>query len=197
MGSIRSLVVLTAALALASCNKARIYGPPGEERLEAAVSEGNNSEGGEVGKIRCVELQQKLKECKLDDRNEEDRVEAMTSLFLEAQKRFEQIEAATARNPDLLYGTQAEAVKTGYDECRAALADTRSDLDRYVREVCEQPLLQDMHGNKNVARLDFSSVRAAIEALQPDDKDALFGKLDAAEKKAGATPTKPRRRGGK
>ncbi len=50
------------------------------------------------------------------------------------------------------------------------------------------PTVQEIKGGNTVtiARLDFNTLRQAIETLDPDDKDSLLNRVGNAEKKVSA-----------
>jgi hypothetical protein len=175
------------AVALSGCAHPA-YGPSSDQRLESATSEKGSAEGAEVKDVRCNDLAQKLKDSRNEDKPEAERLQGLIDIFTNAKERFGKLDDAVAKNPDLVYSADGESIKANLDECRAFFADARSDLDRYIREVCDLPVIQELQGGKtvNVARIDFGLLRGAITTLDPDDKDVLMGKIDAAEKKVGS-----------
>jgi len=54
-----------------------------------------------------------------------------------------------------------------------------------VRELVDVPTVQEVKGGNTitVARLDFNTLRQAIETLNPDDKEQLMSRVGNAEKK--------------
>ena len=189
MRSLR-IAAFLACCALAACKTSGgAYGQSGDERLEAAVSEKGSTEGAEEASKEkyCSDLTAKVKDNKSEEKPEPERLKSMSELFVDAKTRALKMEEAVAKNTDLMYSEKADVVKANLEECRSVAADTRSDFDRLVREICELPVIQEVQGQQkvNVPRLDFTLLRAAITTLDPDDKDTLFNKVDLAEKKTG------------
>ncbi len=200
MRSLVALAAVSSAALIANGCVHSAYGRSGDERLEEETSGKTSSEGAaDVGTLRCNDLQTRWRDAKGEDKAEGDRLVALTDIFAAAKERSTKIDDAVAKNPDLLYTADGEAIKAAQDECRSIFADVRSDLDRYVREITDMLVIRDIQGNKTVevARLDFTLVRNAIAALDPDDKDVLNGKIDNAEKKIGAPKTTPTAKPGK
>lgn len=185
----RLAAVLVFLLAAACRSSGGAYGPGSDERLEAETTQKASAEGSDdATKTNCAELGKKLKENKSEEKPEADRLQGMNELFVDAKGRYTKLDDAVGKNPDLVYAEHAAAVKANLDECRHVFADVRSELDRFLREVCDLPVIQEVQGNAkvNVARLDYGLIRTAIGTLDPDDKDMLLAKVDAAEKKTGA-----------
>jgi hypothetical protein len=55
--------------------------------------------------------------------------------------------------------------------------------------LVDVPTVQEIKGGNTVtiARLDFNTLRQAIETLNPDDKDTLLNRVSNAEKKVSAS----------
>lgn len=191
-----SFAALLAALAAASCAHSA-YGPSSDQRLEDATSSKMSTEGADVATIRCADLIPRAQESKSEEKPEADRLNIKAEVFTAARERHTKLDDAVTRNPDLIYSPNGDTIKANRDECQSFFADARSDLDRFVREVCEPLLIQDISG-KTVARLDFSVIRNALEALGPEDKDVLLAKVEAAERKVGAAKPAPKgKKGGR
>ncbi len=169
------------------------YGPSSDQRLEDSTTAKRSTEGADVASVKCSDLIPRLREAKSEEKPEGERLSIMTELFASAKDRQSKLEQAISRNPDLIYLSDGENIKANRDECQTFFADVRSDLDRFVREISEMPVIQEVQGSRtvSVARIDYSLVRTALEALAPDDKDALTARIDNAEKKVGtAKPAK-------
>jgi hypothetical protein len=94
-----------------------------------------------------------------------------------------------SRNPDLQYQEGALNIVNAKEVCIQQTADVRVEFETYVRELVDVPTVQEIKGGNavTIARLDFNTLRQAIETLSPDDKDALLNKVGNAEKKVSAT----------
>jgi hypothetical protein len=179
------LALLPAAFLFTACLAHTAYGPSSDDRLDESTSERPSRDGAEAAALSCSDLAVQLRKARLDDQPEADRLKALIEIFGVARSRADRLDEAIGRNPDLVYSADGDAIKANQEECRAVFADSRSDLDRSVREIVELPVIQEVHGRRtvSVARLDFGLVRSAIATLDPDDKDFLLGRLDAAEKR--------------
>jgi hypothetical protein len=179
------LALIPACALLFACRAHEAYGPAGDERLETSLSERASDDGADVASLRCDEIDKKFRLMKADDKGEADHVKQMTELFTQSRDNVNKLDDAVARNPDLLYGTAGDAIKSNLDACRSTFADVSSELDRTVRDIADMPVIQEVQGRGtvDVARLDFSVVRSAIEALDPEDKDVLMGKIANGEKR--------------
>lgn len=181
------LAFLPALAALAACPAHTAFGPGGDERLESTLSEAASTEGSDAGALKCDELQKQLKASRVEERTEKERLKVLAEVFEGARDNMNKLDAAVDSNPDLLYGAAGEQVKSNLDECRSTYADVRSELDRNVRDIADLPVIQEVQGKEmvSVPRVDFALLRSTIATLDPDDKDVLLGKVDAAEKKVG------------
>jgi hypothetical protein len=182
------LPLLPACAALAACPAHSAYGPGGDERLESTLSESASTEGADAASLKCDELQKKLKAIRVEERGEKERLKILSEVFEGARTNMNKLDDAVAANPDLLYGTAGDQVKSNLEDCRSTFADVRSELDRSVRDIVDLPVIQELQGKSmvNVPRLDFAVLRSTITTLDPDDKDVLLSKVDAAEKKVGS-----------
>ncbi|MFN7131492.1 MAG: hypothetical protein ACK4N5_05375 [Myxococcales bacterium] len=185
-----SAVAFAACGLLAGCATHAAYGPDSDTRLEQATTEKASAEGAEASQIKCADIQPKLRSA--DEKPEGERMKVLTEAFKEVKDRATRLEDAIARNPDLVFTETGDAVKSNLEECRAALADATSTLDRSVRDIAELPVIQEVQGNRTVPvpRMEFEIVREAIETLGPGDKDVLLAKIESAEKKVAAAKKK-------
>jgi hypothetical protein len=183
----RSILTI-AALLVASCAHPA-YGPSSDQRLESSTGEAGSSEGSDAASTKCSDLKPKFDQARDSEKPESERMQVETDVYTNAKERAAKLEDAVNKNPDLLYSAAAEAIKGNLDECRSFYADVRSDFDRFIRDVCDLPVIKEVQGNKDVARIDLGILRSAIAALDPDDKDVLNNKVDAAERKVGGPST--------
>ena len=183
-------VALCAATLLGCAHEA--YGPSSDQRLESSLSEGASSEGSDVSSVKCSDLKDKFMQSRDSEVPEGERMQKMTEVFTASKDRWQKLDDAVSKNPDLLYSSSADSIKANLDECRSFFAEVRSDFDRFIRDVCDLPVIKDVASSKDVARIDLGVLRNAIVALDPDDKDVLIGRVESAEKrtgyKANATP---------
>jgi hypothetical protein len=186
-----AVAVLSSLLGVACAHSA--YGPSSDQRLEDSTTAKRSTEGADVASVKCTDLVPRLREAKSEEKPEGERLSVLIELFNSAKDRHTKLDEAVSRNPDLIYLAGGENTKANRDECRVFFADVRSDLDRFVREISDMPVIQEVQGNRTVgvARLDYALVRTALEALAPDDKDVLTARIDSAEKRVGsARPAK-------
>lgn len=138
----------------------------------------------ELAKINCADASAELEKARNDARPETDRVMTYIELYESLKKRSAIFEDAMTRNPDLLYQDNSRQLVTARDTCRNQEAEVRQEFERFVRELVETPTMRDMSGGRTVtvARLDFNTLRQAIDSLSPDDKETMLNRLASAEK---------------
>lgn len=184
-----SLVALCAASLVGCAHEA--YGPSADQRLESSLSEGASSEGADAASIKCSDLKDKFNQSRDSEVPEGERMQKMTEVFTASRDRWQKLDDAVSKNPDLLYSPSADAIKANLDECRSFFAEVRSDFDRFIRDVCDLAVIKDVSSSKDVARIDLGVLRSAIVALDPDDKDVLIGRVENAERKTGYKAAPP------
>ena len=173
-----------------------------EERLERETRTVPLEEArgaAELEKINCQEADELLARARNVNRPETERVSDYIELYKDLHNKTQTFEQVMARNPDLEYREGSQRFSAARDVCVQQTADTRVEFDRYVRELVDLPTVQELKGGNTltVARLDFDTLREAIETLSPEDKETLLSRVASAEKRveAGAdTVKKPRRR---
>jgi hypothetical protein len=189
----RTLAFLS-CMALAGCATEGAYGPSGDNRLESATSgKGETSDTDkktlEIAEKGCGDVAQKVQLARNDERPEADRLKGYADLYADLKNRVTTMDDGLTKNPDLKYKEGAQKVQDALEQCNQIYADVKNEFERFLREICELPVVQEVRGGAkvNVARMDFQVVRDAIEVLNPDDKDTLIAKIEAAEKKVGVT----------
>jgi hypothetical protein len=143
----------------------------------------------ELQKLTCDDTTDALGKARNVNRPETDRLVDYIELYSSLRKRTATFEEAMARNPDLSYREGSQQIVNAKDTCVQQTADVRVEFETYVRELVEVPTVQEIKGGNTVtiARLDFNTLRQAIEALGPDDKEAMLTRVANAEKKVSAT----------
>lgn len=179
-----ALLALSAAAALTGCPKEI----SSEERLDREtnskpVSDAPDAE--QLAKINCKNIDEELNKARSDSRPETDRVLSYIELYQDLQKKTQTFEEAMARNPDLSYKEGSQEIVQAKDTCVQQTADVRVEFERYVRELVDVPIVDEVKGGATVkvARMDFGTLRQAIDVLAPDDKDQLLSRLASAEKR--------------
>lgn len=172
-----------------------------EERLEREISAGPAGAAlspAELAKISCADAADSLAKARAAERDETARLMAYVDLYSALRKKTSTLEDAMSRDPDIRYQEGTRSVVDAHATCVQQLADVRFELETVVRELVQVPIVEEIKGGNTipVARLDFNTLRMAIETLGPDDKDALLVKVASAEKKIeseppdGKTPTR-------
>jgi len=159
-----------------------------EERLERELSSkpaGREINEAELRKLNCQETSDTLAQARNEGRPETDRLLTYVELYESLKKRIATFEEALRRNPDLHYQEKSQEYVSAHDLCVQQLADVQLEFETYLRDLVNVPTVQEIKGGSTltVARLEFGALRQAIEALGPDDKEALMGRVAAAEKK--------------
>ncbi len=152
----------------------------------------------ELQKLTCDDTNDALVKARNVNRPETDRLVDYIELYGSLRKRTATFEEAMNRNPDLSYREGSQQFVNAKDNCIQQTADIRIEFETYVRELVEVPTVQEIKGGNavTIARLDFGTLRQAIEALEPDDKDSLLGRVANAEKKISAASSAEEPSGG-
>lgn len=162
-----------------------------EERLDREtnnVAVTKTAGAAELKKLSCADTDADLVKARDVNRNETDRVMSYTEVFEDLKKKTTTFEEAMTRNPDLMYQEGSQEFVGAKELCIRQTADVRLEFEQYVRDLVDVPTVQEIKGGNTVtvARLDFITLRKAIESLSPDDKDALLNRVANAEKKLAA-----------
>jgi hypothetical protein len=180
-----------------------------EERLDRESSNlavKDTPQAGELEKLSCENTAEELTRARNVNRPETDRLADYITLYESLRKRIQTFEEAMTRNPDLQYREGAVNIVAAKDTCIQQTTDVRVEFENYMRELVEVPTVQEIKGGNTVtiARLDFNTLRQAIETLSPDDKEQLLNRVANAEKKVSTAkpeddgaPSGTRRRGSK
>jgi hypothetical protein len=137
-----------------------------------------------LGKVHCDDTGDALNQARNVNRPETDRVLSYIELYNSLVKRNATFEEAMARNPDLHYTEGSQKLVSARNNCIQQTADVRVEFETYVRELVSVPTVQEIKGGNTVtvARLDFNTLRQAIDTLKLDDKEQLFARVISAEK---------------
>lgn len=161
------------------------YGPSGDARLEKAVDEGRSKDSVQdvsaeaLSKQRCTGYREKLLRAKSDDVPEVDRLAQFEALYKDLKSKNDYLDSALASNPDLQFAGDTQVPKIR-EECVDALAEVKQSYYAFVADISDLLVVKDVHG-KPAPRLDFKKFREAINVLDPDDRDQLLARVDAAE----------------
>jgi hypothetical protein len=131
-----------------------------------------------------------LAKARAAERDETARLIAYMDLYSAIHKKVTTLEDAMSRDPDIRYQEGTKNVVDAHATCVQQQADVRFELETFIRELVQVPIVEELKGGSTVpvARLDFNTLRLAIETLAPDDKDALLVKVASAEKKIESEP---------
>ena len=164
-----------------------------EERLDRETqyaSAKNTPDAAALAKLNCEDTTEGLNQARNVNRPETDRVLSYIDLYTSLMKRTATFEEAMTRNPDLHYTEGSQQLVAAKETCIQQTADVKVEFETYVRELVDVPTVQEIKGGNTVtvARLDFSTLRQAIETLALDDKDTLINRVSNAEKKVSPAP---------
>lgn len=151
----------------------------------------------ELKGISCADAAAALASVRAENKPEADRVHAYMELYESLKKKTATFEEAMTRNPDLHYQEGSQPFVEAHAVCVQEMSDVRLEFEHFTRDLVEMPTMQELKGGDTVvvARLNFNTLRQAIESLDPDDKEALLARLSMAEKKiAEGKEEKPRRK---
>ncbi|NBD11174.1 MULTISPECIES: hypothetical protein [Corallococcus] len=144
----------------------------------------------ELSKLTCDDTTAPLNKARDVNRPESDRLVDYVQLYSSLRERTHTFEDAMARNPDLSYREGSQNLVNAKDTCIQQTADVRVEFEIYLRELVDVPTVQEIKGGNTVtvARLDFGTMKKAIETLDPDDREQLLQRVNAAEKRVSAAP---------
>jgi hypothetical protein len=168
-----------------------------EERLdrETQYLEGRDTpDAAALAKVNCDDTLDVLNQARNVTLPESDRLMRYRALYTSLVNRNATFDEEMARNPDLHYTEGNQKLVAARESCVEQMADVRVEFDTYVRELVDVPTVQELKGGNTVtvARLDFTTLRQAIETLNPEDKEQLLTRVDGAEKRV-ASPAAPQR----
>ncbi|NRD54148.1 hypothetical protein [Corallococcus exiguus] len=164
-----------------------------DERLErdtrsVAVKDAPGVEA--LSKLTCDDTSAPLNKARDVNRPESDRLVDYVNLYSSLKDRTHTFEEAMSRNPDLSYREGSQNLVNAKDACIQQTADVRVEFETYLRELVAVPTVQEIKGGNTVtvARLDFGTLKKAIETLDPDDRESLLQSVNSAEKRVSAAP---------
>ncbi len=183
------LLSLFALLSLAACSNHAAYGPDSNDRLEESISESSGSGAGDAAALmalNCKEQEKMLAAANLEP-DEKKKLITIGNAYQAAKANFTRLDEAASSQTDLLYGKEGQKIKENLDGCRDASASAYSAFDRFTRELIDMPVVQEMKNRKmvNVARVDFATLRTAIDKLGASDREVLLNKLAMVEPSLG------------
>ncbi|MGE6759648.1 hypothetical protein ACQKGO_16645 [Corallococcus interemptor] len=143
----------------------------------------------QLSKLTCDDTSAPLSKARDVNRPESDRLVDYVNLYSSLKDRTHTFEEAMARNPDLSYREGSQNLVNAKDTCIQQTADVRVEFETYLRELVDVPTVQEIKGGNTVtvARLDFGTLKKAIETLDPDDRESLLQRVNAAEKRVSTT----------
>jgi hypothetical protein len=158
-----------------------------DERLERETARSDalrSNTAAELAKIKCDELNADLAKARDGLRTEEERLATFTDVYERLKGRAQRFEEAFSRNPDLAFQEGSQDLVNAREACVQLTADVRLELESLIREIMQVLIVDEVKSGQTikVARIDFTPLRAAIEKLELDDREALFNKLNNAEK---------------
>ena len=138
-----------------------------------------------LAKVSCEDAPEKLSQARQDNRPETDRLMLYIDLYKDLRGRTHKFEEAMSRDPDLSYREEYRPLVAARETCVQQTADVQVEFERFTRELVEVPTVQEVKGGNTVMvpRLDFNTLRMAIEALAPDDKEQLLSRVASAERR--------------
>ena len=166
-----------------------------EERLDRDtqhLSVKNTPDAAALAKVHCDDTVDALNQARNVNRPESDRVQSYIELYSSLVKRNATFDEAMSRNPDLHYTEGSQQLVAARENCIQQTADVKVEFDTYVRELVDVPTVQEVKGGATVtvARLDFNTLRQAIETLNPEDREQLLMKVGNAERRVSSAAAK-------
>ncbi|HEX8440126.1 hypothetical protein [Archangium sp.] len=180
--------LLAAATALSLSTIGCVKEISSEERLDRETQYAtakDTPDAATLARLNCSDTDEPLNQARNVNRPETDRVMSYIDLYTSLMKRTATFEEAMTRNPDLHYTEGSQQFVAAKETCIQQTADVRVEFETYVRELVDVPTVQEIKGGNTVtvARLDFNTLRQAIDTLALDDKESLVNRVGNAEKK--------------
>lgn len=187
LSAVATVVLLSTAT---GCIKREMSSDERLDRETKNLAVGETPEAGDLAKLSCDNITEDLVRARNVNRPETDRLVDYITLYESLHKRMTTFEEAMVRNPDLAYRDGSQQLVAAKETCIQQTADVRVEFETYMRELVDVPTVQEIKGGNTVtiARLDFKTLRQAIETLAPDDKEQLLVRVETAEKKVGPAP---------
>lgn len=190
LSAVATVVLLSTAT---GCVKRELSSDERLDRETKNLSVGETPEASDLAKLSCENITEELVRARNVNRPETDRLVDYITLYETLHKRTTTFEEAMVRNPDLAYREGSQQLVAAKETCIQQTADVRVEFETYVRELVDVPTVQEIKGGNTVtiARLDFKTLRQAIETLAPDDKEQLLVRVETAEKKVADEKDEP------
>lgn len=158
-----------------------------DERLERETARSDalkTNTAAELGKIKCDELNNDLAKARDAAKTEEERLTTFTDVYERLKNRSARFDEAMSRNPDLAFQEGSQELVSARETCIQMAADVRNETESLIREIMQVLVVDEIKGGQTVraARVDYAPLRAAIEKLELDDREALQNKISNAEK---------------
>lgn len=169
-----------------------------EDRLDRDTTRTDSMKStaaGELSKMRCDDINSELIKARDETRSEEARLTSYVDLYERVKSRTVKFDEAISHNPDLAYQEGSENIVGAREGCIQSQADVRLDFEGLVREIMQMPVVEEIRNGSTVkvARLNFDTLRTAIEKLDLDDKESIYAKLNNAEKQVDVKDSKRKR----
>ncbi len=179
----RTLAVVCALAFTSACVKEITS----DERLERETARSDalkTNTAAELGKIKCDELNNDLARARDAVKTEEERLATFTDVYERLKNRSARFDEAMSRNPDLAFQEGSQELVAARETCIQMAADVRNETESLIREIMQVLVVDEIKGGQTVraARVDYAPLRAAIEKLELDDREALQNKISNAEK---------------
>lgn len=183
------LLTVSALLSLAACSSHSAYGPDSNDRLDESISESRGVSSADAAALMAISCkdQEKMLAAASIEADEKKKLITLGNAYQAAKANFTKLDEAASSQTDLLYGKEGDRIKANLDGCRDTSASAYSAFDRFARELIDMPIVQEMQNRKmvNVARVDFATLRTAIDKLGATDKEVLLNRLAMVEPSLG------------
>jgi hypothetical protein len=138
-----------------------------------------------LAQLSCDDAPEKLSQARQESHPEAERLTMYIELFKSLRGRTATFEEAMMREPDLSYREEYRSLVSKRDACVQHTADVQVELEQFTRDLVQVPTVQEIKGGNAVVvpRLDFDTLRHAIETLSPEDKEQLLGRVASAERR--------------
>lgn len=97
----------------------------------------------------------------------------------------DELAAARAHNAGLAYHPGGQKLIAAGEQCVRVTEEVRIEFERVVRNLVALPTVKEIKGGMTITlvRIDFPTLKQAIEMLKLDDRDVLVSQVENAEKR--------------
>lgn len=135
--------------------------------------------------LQCDDIAEALAAARDLDRSEPERVNLYLTLYASLDERRTLYLQARRHDAGLAYRRGGEKVVAAGELCVRRAGEVERELERVVRDLVSMPTVDEIRGGMtiHIVRLDFPTLRRAIDLLRLADREALLREVDLADRR--------------